>query len=337
MGWSEIPSLFVSWLPLLMAINIFTRDLTALQSDIFAHLPFQDYSTLTMTLTSSQEGNTIMYFAGILPSMIQTTDNLYSARTMKMLSCLSMWLSWKSSPGNCVYLIKPILNTAVGGKWLFPHMPQQFQVYTAVQNKEQQFTVLQLSKLSAVSVKAFAVKFRGILCVEHRLWHKAAPTVLLELWLTSFCYRCCCLFRQPQFHAYLKESRNLVRVRHAAGQEKSLKLGHLNILALLSSLPATQHDPLAFVVDVTLASVSFTYIVQRDCNAIQCFCQAISPCYETAELGMRSQLVILSCFETIPLMCLQKPFTKGHNRRKGHCTVVSPSSVTPLSNTSHML
>jgi len=49
-------------------------------------------------------------------------------------------------------------------------------------------------------------------------------------------------------------SRNLKRLNNASIRERLLKVGKVNIISALETLPVTTHDPAAFTVDVTFAS-----------------------------------------------------------------------------------
>lgn len=51
---------------------------------------------------------------------------------------------------------------------------------------------------------------------------------------------------------YLLQSRNISRVRDMEARSRYLKQGRLPVVSFLSELPATQHDPQSFGVDLTL-------------------------------------------------------------------------------------
>jgi len=54
---------------------------------------------------------------------------------------------------------------------------------------------------------------------------------------------------------YISDSRNLLRVKDNIKRQKLLYQGKMAVVAGLSKLPKTQHDPLSFTVDVTLFTV----------------------------------------------------------------------------------
>jgi hypothetical protein len=55
---------------------------------------------------------------------------------------------------------------------------------------------------------------------------------------------------------YISDSRNLLRVRDNIKRQKLLYQGKMAIVACLSKLPKTRHDPHSFTVDVALFTVS---------------------------------------------------------------------------------
>lgn len=57
---------------------------------------------------------------------------------------------------------------------------------------------------------------------------------------------------QQRLVPYISYNRNILRTRDNDQRLKQLKLGRLPIVSLLSELPATQHDPQSFAVDLTL-------------------------------------------------------------------------------------
>ncbi|GFG38323.1 hypothetical protein Cfor_01734 [Coptotermes formosanus] len=56
----------------------------------------------------------------------------------------------------------------------------------------------------------------------------------------------------PKLVNYISDSRNLLRVKDNIKRQKLLYQGKMAVVACLSKLPRTQHDPLSFTVDVTL-------------------------------------------------------------------------------------
>lgn len=55
---------------------------------------------------------------------------------------------------------------------------------------------------------------------------------------------------------YAGHSRNIMRVKGSEDRVKHLHCGRLPVVAFLSQLPDTQHDPLSFAVDLTLFTVT---------------------------------------------------------------------------------
>jgi hypothetical protein len=60
---------------------------------------------------------------------------------------------------------------------------------------------------------------------------------------------------------YITDSRNLLRVKDGTRRQRLLYQGKMAIVACLSKLPKTQHDPLSFSVDLTLFTVSLGHNV----------------------------------------------------------------------------
>lgn len=63
----------------------------------------------------------------------------------------------------------------------------------------------------------------------------------------------------PRLTNYFNISRNLTRIRENDLKIKHLKYGRLPVVSFLTELPATQHDPQSFAVDLTLFTVSGRY------------------------------------------------------------------------------
>lgn len=59
--------------------------------------------------------------------------------------------------------------------------------------------------------------------------------------------------------AYLPHNRNNLRVRDLDGLIKHMKNGRLPVVSFLSELPATEHDPRSFAVDLTLFTVNTVF------------------------------------------------------------------------------
>ncbi|PSN57824.1 Nuclear RNA export factor 1 [Blattella germanica] len=56
----------------------------------------------------------------------------------------------------------------------------------------------------------------------------------------------------PKLATYMADSRNLIRIKDSTRRQRTLYNGKLKIVAYLSSLPKTQHDPLSFTVDLSI-------------------------------------------------------------------------------------
>lgn len=76
------------------------------------------------------------------------------------------------------------------------------------------------------------------------------------------------LFKFCRLHNYWKCGRNLLHPKGYEYRFSSLKRGKLVVVALISDLPATKHDPQSFAVDLTFYSVSFFSIISFLTNLI---------------------------------------------------------------------
>ncbi|XP_074662388.1 nuclear RNA export factor 1-like isoform X2 [Tubulanus polymorphus] len=60
--------------------------------------------------------------------------------------------------------------------------------------------------------------------------------------------------RSTVLNDYMPESRNLLKITDGARRQKSLRIGKLNVVALMCQLPKTQHDPNTINVDVSVVT-----------------------------------------------------------------------------------
>ena len=71
------------------------------------------------------------------------------------------------------------------------------------------------------------------------------------------------LFNQKRLHAYWKVGRNLIHPKGYEHRFASLKRGKLVVVALLSDLPPTKHDPQSFAVDLTFYTVIYIFFGKK--------------------------------------------------------------------------
>lgn len=64
------------------------------------------------------------------------------------------------------------------------------------------------------------------------------------------------IFYVYRLGSYLPHNRNILRIKDFDARGRHLKSGRLPVVSFLSELPATQHDPNSFAVDLSFFTVS---------------------------------------------------------------------------------
>uniref|UniRef100_A0A803KBJ7 Uncharacterized protein n=1 Tax=Xenopus tropicalis TaxID=8364 RepID=A0A803KBJ7_XENTR len=128
---------------------------------------------------------------------------------------------------------------------------------------------------------------------------------------------CCCSFSLPnvllphicveQAKEYLKENRNLLRVKRAALRQQLMKYNRLQVVGFLCNLPRTEHDLSSFTLDVwfqtpSLIGFSVAGIFKEESPKWKKLCRSfrrsflIVPAMEACAQILNDQLVIINSY-----------------------------------------
>ena len=148
------------------------------------------------------------------------------------------------------------------GSWFASDQAKQIAVlfleqYLAVYDSDDRQPLLDAYHDSAVfSITASAAGRSVIWCQLYFI--PPSPIIFV-------CYRCCLFFLHNinRLEYYLKDSRNLKRVEDAQRRMRLLHQGKVDIVAFLTRLPKTTHDPASLIVDVPIASVLYRNLAMR--------------------------------------------------------------------------